>query len=250
VSLTSYPPRFAFLEATLKSLLDQTMAADRTVLWIARIDEALLPAGVKALVSHGLIIRTCDDIRSFKKLLPALCEWPDATIVTADDDVYYAPDWLASLVSRAHEAPGAVVGGRVHRSRIGENGTLPPYASWELASSLKAVSDPAEILFPTGVGGVLYPPGALSEVVQQRELFESLCPNADDVWFFWMARLAATPHVGIGAASPPLPWDGSQDSALFHANWLGGGNDPQISAMEGHFGPLPKLAPMTGRVPQ
>lgn len=248
VSLTSYPPRFPFLAATLKSVLDQTVAAERTVLWVAAADEALLPAEVQALESHGLTIRACEDLRSFKKLVPALAEWPAATIVTADDDVYYAPDWLASLVERARDVPGAVVGGRVHRARIGEDGALPPYAEWELATALKAVTDPREILFPTGVGGVLYPPRALSSVVHDRALFEALCPNADDVWFFWMARLAGTPHVGIGSDSPPVPWDGSQDSALFHDNWLGGGNDPQIAAMERHFGRLPELAPDAGAV--
>ena len=43
VSLTSYPPRFAVLAKTLRSLIDQRVKPDRLVLWIAHDDTAQLP---------------------------------------------------------------------------------------------------------------------------------------------------------------------------------------------------------------
>ena len=94
VTLTSYPPRFPTLGATLRSLLDQTVQADRTILWLAEQDLALLPDDVIVLKDFGLEIRTCADLRSYKKLIPALQAFPDAWFATADDDVYYRPDWL------------------------------------------------------------------------------------------------------------------------------------------------------------
>src|SRR4051812_27537547 len=78
VSLTSYPPRFATLALTLRSLLDQSIAADRTILWVAPEDKKLLPPEVRDLALNGLEIRECADWRSYKKLVPTLINFPDA----------------------------------------------------------------------------------------------------------------------------------------------------------------------------
>ena len=50
---------------------------------------------------RGLEIRECDNLRSFKKLVPALQTFPNAFIVTADDDLYFAPNWLETLATAA-----------------------------------------------------------------------------------------------------------------------------------------------------
>jgi hypothetical protein len=239
VSLTSYPPRFGCLAPTLRSLIDQTIAPERLVLWIAEHDLSDLPDEVRKLEPSGLEIRSCADLRSFKKLVPALALWPDAHIVTADDDVYYPPDWLEGLVSASRRHPGAVAAHRIHRPGRTRSGHLTPYATWELASQATSAGSPADLLFPTGVGGVLYPPRSLHPAVRDEALFMELCPRGDDIWFFWMARLAGTPHVGTGCDFRVVPWRGSQESALYLDNWLAGENDTQVRAMEGHFGPLP-----------
>ena len=54
VSLTSYPARFGTLHLTLGCLLDQSIKADRTILWIAHDDLDQLPAAVRELEQHGL----------------------------------------------------------------------------------------------------------------------------------------------------------------------------------------------------
>jgi hypothetical protein len=91
VSLTSYPLRFATLPLTLRSLLCQAVKPDRIVLWVPHDDEPIIPEAVRRLTSYGVEIRTTDDIKSFKKIIPAVRAFPDAFIVTADDDVYYGP---------------------------------------------------------------------------------------------------------------------------------------------------------------
>src|SRR5579864_6248399 len=88
VSLTSYPPRFPTVALTLRCLLTQSIKPDHVILWIAHADEARLPPEVLALRALGLEIRSTEDLRSFKKIVPALRDFPDAFIVTADDDVY------------------------------------------------------------------------------------------------------------------------------------------------------------------
>jgi hypothetical protein len=74
VSLTSYPARFGTLHFALSCLLDQSVKADRTILWVAHKDEDHPPA-VRELEQRGLEIRACDDLRSLSshaELLTAL----------------------------------------------------------------------------------------------------------------------------------------------------------------------------------
>jgi len=242
VSLTSYPPRFATLANTLKTLLSQSVAADRVILWIAEADRSQLPAEVCALAEYDLEIRTCPDLRSYKKLLPALELLPEHAIVTADDDICYNEDWLAGLVEEARSSEGDVIAHRAHLARRTREGTFWPYSEWEMATDARTDRPPEGMIFPTGMGGVLYPPGSLDRRVADAELALRLCPDADDVWFFWMTRLAGWGH--RATRNPPLlvPWDGSQQVALYHDNWLGGRNDLRIAAMQHAFGVLPDAA--------
>jgi hypothetical protein len=63
-----------------------------------------------------------------------------------------------------------------------------------------------------------------------------LTPKADDVWFFWMARLAGTPQVRVGEKLPMVNWPGSQAVGLVHGNVGEAGNDKQVVNMEREFG--------------
>jgi hypothetical protein len=233
VSLTSYPPRFPTLHLTLQSLLLQNYVDRRVVLWIARQDVAQLPPAVRALTAHGLDIRTCDDTRSYKKLLPALQAYPDATIVTADDDLYYWPEWLQQLVDAAAAAPGDIVAHRIHRIRHSAAGLPLPYRQWEVESQNNETSG---LNFPTGNGGILYPPGILSPLVQDREAYTSLCPSADDIWFYWMGRLNGARYRRVDSCHTLHDWQGSQALSLSKDNVGTDRNDQQIAAMIGRYG--------------
>ncbi|WP_410217328.1 glycosyltransferase [Paracoccus sp. (in: a-proteobacteria)] len=236
ITLTSYPLRFHHLAKTICSLIDQTVAADRIVLWVAYGDEKALPAEVVQLQAHGLSIRTCQDIRSYKKLIPSLDEFADNYLVTADDDVYYPPNWLDSLVSIAARNPRAVVGGRVHMAELNPDGSFKPYTRWELATSKRQTPTNRHLMFPTGVGGILYPPRAFHEEVSNREDFMRFCPQGDDIWFFWMAKRAGLQHLRGRDWFDVIEWPSTQQVALCNDNLHGSGNDEQIKAMEAHFG--------------
>lgn len=239
VSLTSYPPRFRTLGKTLRSLLDQELAADHTILWLASADAAVLPAEVRALEAHGLEIRTCADLRSYKKLIPALEQWPEAVHVTADDDVYYPPHWLAMLVAAHDPAAPAVLAWRTHLARADAGGHVLPYARWELATRRTRAEDPGTALFPTGVGGILYPPGSLHADVLDRDRFLTLCPQGDDIWFYWMARRQGFRHRRVPAWLDLIEWPETQQVGLRVDNLDGDGNDRQIAAMAAVYGPFP-----------
>ncbi|MBB3694660.1 glycosyltransferase family 2 protein [Sphingomonas sp. BK580] len=241
VSLTSYPKRYATLARTLRSLLDQTVRPDHLVLWLAAPDRAALPADVLALVGHGLEIRECADLRSAKKLLPALAAFPAATIVTTDDDVYYEPHWLERLVETACQHPGAVVGYRGHVAHFDSGGQPAPYENWARDTDATTDIGPGRLLFLTGVSGILYPPGALHEDVLDAESYLALCPRADDIWFFAMAVRKGTARRRVAQRMPVVEWPASQESALNSYNFHASGNDAQFAALLERFPELRSL---------
>lgn len=228
VSLTSYPARFAGLHLVLRSILTQGVAADRVILWLDQGDEARLPPRVRAL---GVETRICPDWRSYKKIVPTLAEAPDAFIVTADDDVYYGPDWLSGLVARAGAGAG-VVCHRAHRVTL-RGGRPAGYGDWQRNI---AAPEAGPLVFPTGVGGVLYAPGVFHPDVGDAGLFQRLAPSADDVWLYWMHRLAGSRPEKIGGRFRITEWPGSQVQNLRAGNLAGDGNDRAVAAMLAHYG--------------
>jgi hypothetical protein len=239
VTLTSYPPRFAHLSKTLRSLLDQTVAADHTILWIAHADIDRLPHDVLVLRDHGLEICACEDLRSYKKLVPAWREDPARYFVAADDDVYYPPHWLAGLVDTARQYPGNVIAWRAHEAPLDPAGAFTPYRDWRLATHRTAIEGNGVRLFPTGVGGVLYPPCAFAADLDNADLFMRLTPKGDDIWLFWQARAAGTGQRRVAGQFDVLEWPSTQDVALYADNLLGDGNDRKIVPMAAHFEPVP-----------
>jgi hypothetical protein len=216
VSLTSYPPRFGVLPLTLQSLLRQTVKPDHLILWIVSADFALLPQSVLDLQQHGLEIRTTAfDSRAYKKILPALDEFPEAFIATADDDVFYWSTWLEELVNGL-ELPEKVVTCHWANEIVTDtHGRYRPYLQWILNTPIRGKR---RDLFPVGVGGVLYPPGVLVHQPADRAAGLTLCPLADDVWLYWIGRRNGVSYKTVGRWREPALWHGSQEHALWRSN--------------------------------
>lgn len=234
VSLTSYSARFGTLHLTLRSLLAQTVRPDRLVLWVAHHETSQVPPEVWALQQFGLEVRPCDDLKSFKKLVPAIAAFPDAFIATADDDLYYPPNWLAELVAGSDTSEPVIVSHGVHRLTHMPDGRIAPYMSWQLDVQDARARSPSADILPTTGRGTLFPPRSLSSVVSERPLFERLCPTGDDLWFFWAAQLAGTKAKKVGDRFRLITWEDSQDSSLWAENQHGG-NDRMIEALQREF---------------
>jgi hypothetical protein len=73
-------------------------------------------------------------------------------------------------------------------------------------------------------------------MVLDETKFMRLCPYADDLWLFWMARRAETSMRRVGLVEKLLTWEGSQENGLSRRNFLEGRNDTQIRAMEEELG--------------
>ena len=229
VSLTSHPARFPVLHRTLRSVMNQTVAADKVVLTLTEGDEQELPPAVTELCAKGLEIRTTPtNIGSFTKL--------DACIATCDDDLYMAGDWLEGLVRFAGDHPGRIAAHRAHRILYDARGFPLSYENWDKNID-GAVEGPD--IFATGVGGILYPPGSLDPMVLDEERFMRLCPHGDDLWFYWMARRRGTIVRHVGPKTRIVEWPGSQITSLRAANRgvpHDNGNDRAIAALINELG--------------
>jgi hypothetical protein len=218
LTLTSYFPRFPTLALTLKSLLAQSTRPDRLDLWIARAEVASLPKSVTRLQAEGLEIRPCDDLRSYKKIIPALASGRGDFLVIADDDVYYPHHWLRDIVDGYRADPNEVICGRAHRMTLHETGLPMPYSLWE---GEVAAGDASRFLFPTGIGGVLYSPGIFHPDVTR------------------VAAMNGARFRKVGPRRQYVAWLHSQHVALFLTNTIAddrSSNDEQIANMIAAYG--------------
>ena len=193
ISLTSYPARFQKLHLCLFSLLNQKIKPNKVILVLSKKEverEDLLPSKILFLKKFGLEIRFVkENYRSYKKLVYTLKDFSDYNIITVDDDVIY-PKWFLEKMLIKHETfPKDILCYRAHLIKKDGN-KISPYLEW-MKYDLKKFSQCIN-LFPTGVGGVLYPPGSLNKELFNPDIFMKLCPTADDVWFKAMSLLNRT----------------------------------------------------------
>lgn len=186
VSLTTYSKRIHDVYLVLESISQQTVLPNRVVLWLAEGEFDTLPLSITSRTDFGLELRFCSDIRSYKKIIPTIENYPNSVIITVDDDVLYPRDTIETLLKKHEKYPGAIIGNRAHEITY-KGGKVRPYKKW-----IKETRSNNENIFLTGCGGVLYPPSSLHEDVLKKEIFTELCPYADDVWLFFMARLNNT----------------------------------------------------------
>ncbi len=180
----------------------------------------------------GLEIRTADDIKSYKKILPALDAFPDAYICTADDDLYYWPTWLEELVEGIKDTSGVASCHRAHMIAADEQGKFKSYNEWTMNTRLRGKYT---ALFPTSGGGIIYPPGALAHSAGDRKAMLELSPYADDVGIFWIGTKNGIRYKTVGRHRIIIPWLGSQKSSLSNYNWSVG-NNLQIQQMAEKYG--------------
>jgi len=233
VSLTSYPARINSVSETIESILSQKFKPGMLVLWLAEEQfpqkEKELPQKLSQLKDKGLSIEWCEDIRSYKKLIPSLQKYPDKVIVTADDDIIYGDNWLAQMVLAYIQDPDSIICHRAHEVLLDEKEGYAPYKYWP--KEIRSEHPSASYLF-TGCGGVLYPPGSLHKSVRNQSAFSSICPDGDDLWFWSMAVLNGTKIRTVKDSDFKLDFvSGTQETALWIKNVRGSGNDHMLRAL-------------------
>lgn len=237
VSMTSFPARIGYVPNTLERLMNQTVKPDKIVLWLSEDQfpggEEELPYRFKELKSRGLEVKWCKgDIKAYKKILPALKEYPEDLIITVDDDLVYGADLVEKLYDAYRMHPGAIIAARAHKIKYTEEGKIAPYKEWEKEVEVPAGTSQGE-LFLTGGAGTLFPPHIFGEEVFNYEVIKELCPYADDIWINIMASLYKKEIVCIGNNNHLKYVEGTQDERLYDINRKG--NDDQLRGLMEHY---------------
>ena len=121
VSMTSFPAAIAYAARAVRSILEGSVLPDKIVLYLTfsqfdHPDRQL--AELRALADRNprFEIRNYDrDIRSYRKLIPALRDFPEAVIVTVDDDVAYHRHMLRDLLRWHKRLPEVILAHRARR---------------------------------------------------------------------------------------------------------------------------------------
>jgi hypothetical protein len=231
VSLTSFPARIGRLWLVIECLLRQSKKPDRIMLWLSKdqfpsLD--VLPQSLLSRRSCGLEIRLVEsDIRSHKKWFYCFTEFPNASIVIVDDDVFYPKDLLRSLVTVSAANPKRVVANVAHRIGYSDR-QIKPYTEWSPVTTCTEGFD----VFPVGVGGVLYPPSSLHKAAFDIQKVVETCPTADDIWLKACTSINDVPAITTGFKAGYIPILFKNRVALNQINVSGGANDEQLAATD------------------
>jgi hypothetical protein len=249
VSLTSIKSREAALQETLASLIAQDISCHYEVRVHLSQEPYLLdegfagePTWVGELATRNphcsLSVRFVRNTGPYRKLLPVLEEFIDnvlsAVIVTCDDDTYYDPSWLRTIL-RHHSLTGSLVAYRGHTACLHSvDKRLLPYSSWQ--------ENPHKCHFsltnlPTGKDGVVYRPYYFDHNVLNVDEAMRLAPTADDLWFRWHSLVRGVPCYLIDLNDQVLKSVASfeKEVSLWECYNKKDGNDRTIAVLEKHF---------------
>lgn len=241
VSLTSYPPAIGFVAEAVKSLLNGSVLPDRLILYVTpeEFGDKPLPQELLTLASQSEIFEIRHyprNIRSYRKLIPALQEFPDDIIVTVDDDVRYDRDMLRDLLQLHRRYPEAVIAHRAKQMDLSR-----PYRKWHKYRWYDFIFRKNYTGFrnlQTGVAGVLYPPHALDSSMLREDLFMEMAPTTDDIWFWAAAVANSTPIIPVPfGKNKPKGLGKPKESSLKTYNFKSGRdrNFEALTAILDHF---------------
>lgn len=239
ISLTSYPARIKTVSDTIDTLLNQTMKPDRLVLWLAESQfpkkEHSLPYRLLKQREYGLTVAWCEDLKSYKKLIPSLKAYPDDMIVTVDDDILYDESLIERLVSSYSEMPECIHSQLVMRIRYNGGVGFESYNDWQYDTVYGA----SYFNLLMGGSGTLYPPHCMPPETLKDSIFMQIASTVDDIWFWAMAVLAGRKvrHIPDGTeahiSQNPVA---SNRFALWNNNIdVANGNDAQLKAIVARY---------------
>ena len=228
VALTTFPERFNVVHLAIKSILLQTVRPDKVICYLGcDCTPSMLTAEMKNLMQYGVEYRFVENnIKPHKKYFYAMQEYPDATIITIDDDVLYDRNTIKSLIDCSKKHVGCVCARRIHRIKIDkQKQSFLKYSDWDYEYIPKH-DEESMLYFATGIGGVLYPARCLHKDAFCLGTLQEKCLNADDIWLKIMEIRNGTKVAWAKCIYPhPIVLENSQATCLNVENVNKGLND-------------------------
>lgn len=232
ISLTTFPDRIEKTWLVVESLINQTNPPDKIVLTLSlkQFNNSLadLPKKLLSQLDRGLeIIWTDDDLRSHKKYYYAMIKYPNAKIITVDDDFFYSEGMVKHLLIVNKKYPDSVI---CHLAAK-KNGSS--YKNWK--NMLFQETLPTTDIMQYGGSGVLYPPNTLHSDAFDKKKILDLCPLADDIWLNCMTIINNKKIVKTSYPYYLMPVYFKQTKALKDINVGQDMNSVQIKKLKEHY---------------
>lgn len=196
VSLTSYPARIKYVKNVLESLINQSVSFSlyHIVLVLAIPEfpnkENDLPIDlvkyINAYPNEIEIIWYEKNIRSHKKLIPTLKQYPNNPILVCDDDIYRPNGWIRMFLEDHEKYPNDIIFG-TSSWYFGNDYKLKRFKQFKCEKS-GSINNLSEQIFKTakpanGLGGCLYPANTFTDKrFFDENLFMKLSPTSDESW--------------------------------------------------------------------
>lgn len=238
VSLTTFPARLEKVWITIESILRQSRKPDRIILWLAKDEipnDQELPKNLTKLKRRGLEIRFCkENIKPHNKYYHTLLEFPEANIITVDDDIIYPNDLIGKLVKSHKKYPDSISSILARRITLSQNKSINSYREWKYISEN---SSPSHAYLNLGVGGVLYPSKCLHNEVFNIQVLKEKCLIADDLWLKIMALKNDTKVRSLAGEYSRffVTIRDSQNVTLSEENIGSGANDEQFQLLINYY---------------
>ena len=225
VSMTSYPARINSAALALATIFSQTKLPDEVILWLTEAQfpnrEKDLPEPLLQLVKdRHLLIRWCkDDLKPHKKYFYAFQKYPDALVITVDDDILYRHRLIEDLYLSYLLHPQSVSAAGAYLIAILKPADIMPFNSWPKDIDVY-IGKPSMQLLAVGGNGVLYPTRLFSQVMEllDKEVIKRICLYNDDLWLKFMELAAEVPVVVSNPFYNVFYISHSQDTALAKEN--------------------------------
>lgn len=241
ISLTTYGMRFKEVHYTLFSIFNQSILPDKVILWLDEDEfneKSILNNKIlKKYLQKGLEIKFCKNYASYKKFVPTLQLYPEATIIICDDDGYYDKNWLALLLEAQKNYPNDILCHSGNKIQI-ENNNLLPYEKWTDVRNDSAGYD----IIPVGVGGTLFKYSFFYKDICNDKLFMEIAPKTDDLWLWAQAVLNNTKiRVIENSLFRPVDLGSDRDYPKLWINNAVSGNDKNINNIINYYLKLKEL---------
>jgi hypothetical protein len=236
VSLTTFPERADHAWIPIECMGKQICKPGRIILTVSREEfpSKCLPKELIEQKERGLeILWVNENTKSYKKILPIIKDCHKSILITIDDDIFFPPNFIETLLRLHRTHPRHLIGMRARHARLDHEDNLLPYRKWPLLKKARE----GRSIFLTGAGGILYPQQAFQNPdFFNYELASKLCPYADDVWI-WIHSIIEH-RLALFAGQGKLRDVGIQrfTPRLCDFNQKRGGNDQQIMSALEFFG--------------
>ena len=234
VSFTSFPKRIGNVWQVVECLKRQTIRPDKIILYLSKEQFSSIEEIPDNLISRQddiFHIEMVDgDLRSHKKFFYSFTSYPDNLVLLVDDDIYYPLNMVEQMLEAYMENSNSIICRFGYKIQYNMDGSIKNYFTWPL---IQDASFSQSILFGTG-GGSLFQPSKLYRDTCNANLFENLCPLADDIWINAMVRLSKQNIVKLDCGGL-LPIYNKNNEMLCTLNVIENQNDVQLKAVDDYY---------------